>query len=454
MKDKVFIGWSGSNTVANAVKKILEEKYNYICYIGGNSDNSSDNISIGDTVIKQIKLCNQAIMIFQNRADGQVSNNLFFELGFVFAKYGAKKVHCCKKEGETIVLPSDFDNSLVEPVKGESLQEYVDGVVKYFLSRQKMSIDANKMMLINNRYMTHDLIQSHYSENGSKCSDYELAQYILFYMQAAQMFGDEVKVQRELTNFKRDHQFEFSEELAIAVNLSLSFFEVLANIRKSSKGGFCIDAPVYKRYADSCEDYLDDIPADDTGTFTEWAKVFISQQLNYVLMLFAQNDENDEEMCEMLYEKCIASGHRTIELFKQLELTTPCKENNDSVGLISLFRAYVYRNLFVCYKYLNNPEHIKYLELTRKERKSLMRTFDKGTIDSKLFENFKMEYYLTLSEYLLCEEAVKEDRFEVKMLLEEIKNYLKETADNDDSNIYISQIGDYYEKLKTPNTKK
>ena len=83
-----------------------------------------------------------------------------------------------------------------------------------------------------------------------------------------------------------------------------------------------------------------------------------------------------------------------------------------------------------------------------------MRTFDKGTIDSKLFENFKMEYYLTLSEYLLCEEAVKEDRFEVKMLLEEIKNYLKETADNDDSNIYISQIGDYYEKLKTPNTKK
>ena len=74
MKDRVFIAWSGSNKVAIQVKNILEKQYNYVCSIGGNSDNSSRLSSVGDTVIQQIKTCNQAIVIFQNRADGAVSN--------------------------------------------------------------------------------------------------------------------------------------------------------------------------------------------------------------------------------------------------------------------------------------------------------------------------------------------------------------------------------------------
>ena len=104
MKDKIFIAWSGSNGEALKVKSILESKFNYVCCIGGNADNSSRYSSVGDTVIQQIKECNQAIrgrhgdqqikecnqaiVIFQNRADGAVSNNLFFELGYVLAMYG------------------------------------------------------------------------------------------------------------------------------------------------------------------------------------------------------------------------------------------------------------------------------------------------------------------------------------------------------------------------------
>ena len=78
MKDRVFIAWSGSNEEAKKVKRILENTYNYVCCIGGNADNSSQFASVGDTVIQQMKTCNQAIIIFQNRADGAVSNNLFF----------------------------------------------------------------------------------------------------------------------------------------------------------------------------------------------------------------------------------------------------------------------------------------------------------------------------------------------------------------------------------------
>lgn len=116
MKDHIFIGWSGSNAIAMKVKNALEAK-NFRCTIGGNADNNSQYSSVGDTVIQQIKSCNQAIMIFMNRADGQVSNNLFFELGYVLAMYGQPKVHCVRRSAETVILPSDFDNSFVEPIE-------------------------------------------------------------------------------------------------------------------------------------------------------------------------------------------------------------------------------------------------------------------------------------------------------------------------------------------------
>ena len=61
MKDHIFIGWSGSNAIAMKVKNALEAK-NFRCTIGGNADNNSQYSSVGDTVIQQIKSCNQAII--------------------------------------------------------------------------------------------------------------------------------------------------------------------------------------------------------------------------------------------------------------------------------------------------------------------------------------------------------------------------------------------------------
>ena len=111
MRGKVFIAWSGTRSVAEKVKEILDNEHDYICYIGGNSDNNSQYSSVGDTIIQQIKSCNQAIVIFQNKQDGNVSNNVFFELGYVLARYGTRKTHCVKKREEKIILPSDFDSS-------------------------------------------------------------------------------------------------------------------------------------------------------------------------------------------------------------------------------------------------------------------------------------------------------------------------------------------------------
>ncbi len=441
MKDKVFIAWSGSNKIAVQVKNILEKRYNYMCAIGGNSDNTSQLSSVGDTIIQQIKTCNQAIVIFQNRADGCVSNNLFFELGYVLSLYGQKKIHCVKRMDEVVVLPSDFDNSFVESVEANEDDDFAQKIVDYFISRQKMSINENKMYLINNRYQIYDKIVSHYSEQGSKCSDYELAQYILFYMQAAHLFEDEEKVQKEMLEFKNTHNFEFSPELALAINLCLTYFELILSIKSDSEATEAyIDQSVFWKIKKEYEHYLDSLENDDTGIFDEWANTFINEQLCFAYNLIANNPGLDKNTRLNLYQKTIECAEKSLKAVEVLEQKTPCKENNDHVGLISLFKAYIYRNLYLAKREVEPEESSVWLKKTLKQREALKNTYSKGSIDTQLYNTFSMEYYLSLVNYLSSGIDESIDEFEIMMYKNEIKDYLSSVKKQNKQNAYLKQI--------------
>lgn len=77
MKDKIFLIWSGNNVVATKVKTILEKEKNYLCLIGGSFESDTQMFTVGDTVIRQMNMCNQAIVIFQRKSSGNISENLF-----------------------------------------------------------------------------------------------------------------------------------------------------------------------------------------------------------------------------------------------------------------------------------------------------------------------------------------------------------------------------------------
>ena len=441
MKDRVFIAWSGTNHVAMQVKNILEKRYNYICAIGGNADNNSHFSSVGDTVIQQMKTCNQAIVIFQNRSDGAISNNLFFELGYVLSMYGQKKVHCVKRSDENVTLPSDFDNSFVEPIKENSDDAFAQGIVDYFISRQKMSINENKMFLINNRYLIHDKINSHYSDKGSQCSDYELAQYILFYMQAAHLFGDEEKVYKEMVEFKNAHNFEFSTELSLAINLCLTYFDLVLNIKSDSQTSeVYIDQKLFWETKKEYEYYLESLETDNTGIFNEWFLLFVKEQLCFTYNLFANNPQLDEKSVVSICKKTVEYGYESIEIIDRLEEQTPCKENNDHIGLISLLKAYVYRNVFLAKKQLGEEDANDWLKKTMKERKSLKNNYGKGTIDTQLYNTFLMEYYLSLVNYLSCTSEESVSDFDVMMYKDEVREYLSSVKKQNKENVYIKLI--------------
>ena len=439
MKDKIFIIWSGGTAAAHKVKTILENNHNYICMIGGGFGSKADSLTVGDTVIRQMKLCNQAIVIFQKKSGGEVSDNLYFELGFVTAMYGFKKVHCVCRKGETIALPSDFDNSFIEMVDGTDDDSFAESIVRYFLKRQKLSVDVNKMSLINNRHTMHDMIQAHYSDMGSRCSDYELAQYILFYMQAAVMFQDDSKALEELRDFKRRHNMEFSKEIAVAVNLSIALLEVQVGLNNAD-GTVYLGEASFRKYYNACKNLLEEIDEDDSGTFDEWARTFATENISYACCLYSQNPDTPESMRNSLLERTIRYAKKALESMEKLERVTPVEENNDDVGLIALFRAYVYRHLFIASKYLDNGEAGDWLSKALKQRAQLVRTFSDQAVDSTLYMNFEMEYYLVLVEYLNYTGKENIDPFEYEMYLSEIDEFIARIERNNSIHAFAKAV--------------
>ena len=448
MKDRVFIAWSGTNDVAIQVKKILETEYNYICAIGGNSDNSSNMASVGDTVIQQMRVCNQAIVIFQKNTAGVVSNNLFFELGYSFASYGATKLHCVKRESDDISLPTDFDNAFIHPVKcAETEDGFARGIVEYFMARQKMSVNENKMYLIDNRYTIHEKIAYHYSEAGSKCSDYELAQYILYYIQAAMMFNDVPRVYDELLDFKRRNAFIFSQELEISVNIALAFSELLFNIKEyEDTHEVYIDEDTFFEFKKTYNHYLKIVRDDELGIFDEWAKMYINQHLNFAYMLFGNNQGLEQEIREKAYSSSIKYGEIAFECIKALEEMKSSKENHDDRGILALFRAYVTRNMYVCKKYIGDADAVSWLKVSVDEREYLKNNYGNGTIDSQIFNTFCMEYYLALISYIDEVEETEMDEFDVIMHKKKIREYLQTVEKKSKKTSYLQQLRTWVDK--------
>ncbi len=456
MKDNIFIIWSGTQTIADCVKRKLEED-GYRCFVGGNGENNSQLTAVGDTVIQQMKTCNQAIVIFQNKSDGNVSGNLLFELGYALAMYGQTKVHCVRKESDTIRLPSDFDSAFVEPLAchsdtGNIHDEdaiFVDQITAYFFKRQRMSITTNKMYLINNRYKMQNYIQRHYSDQGSACSDYELAQYVLFYCQAANMFGDAKKVLDELTTFKGGHQEKFSDELMIAVNTSIAFLKMVTQLRLNDHSECYIDELDFSSFCDAVSSSYKDLQHDDIGIFNEWAMAFSSGHIVYAHTLVANNPSTDisEEERKDYMQKAVTYGQQTIENLKKLQVATYAEQNNDHRGLISLLYAYVYRNLFVAYRYLGDTTNEReYLKKTKGERYALKNNYAQGTIDSKLYENFAMEYYLCLSEYIQSADFFDIPSAQRRTYCREIKDFIQSVQQQRAATTYMTKIQNNLQK--------
>ena len=430
MKGRIFIAWSGRNDLALQVKDYLETE-DYTGIVGG-AARATTGLFVGHTVLDEINHCNQAIFIVQKKENGIISNNLMFEFGYSLAKFNSNKIHVfyVDIDQNDTTIPSDIQGIWADYYKTADYEDVAKTISEKFLSDQRYIIPEDKMSVVNNYYGLKDLLL-HYTESP-KCSEYELAQYILFFAIASYMHANEKEALACLQEFtKRLHNP--SKELALAASLSICYIETLSGIQKTAQTLYLRkeDFRTARRKLINMAEEVEKWQEDD---FSQWLAVILYDVINYALILYASNPETSEERGMEFLKESLRYGVKCVEICDKLLL------NPQNQHFTELFKAYMYRNLAVAHKMLNSDtETIRsYLSASYKMRELLWDHYNEAQrINAIILENFEMEYFLALSEEL----EYMEDEFDREDFREDCEEYIRRVqAANRERSHFIHKI--------------
>lgn len=444
MKGNVFIGWCVDNSLAIAVSNRLSE-LGYKCTVGGNYS-EYENTFIGETIIKQLKSCNQAIFLISTDSNGMISNNVTFEIGFSFSKYNTvtKKTHLFYLDinPKDKCIPSDLLGAWAHHLvfNGRNKEEVVDEIVSLFLNNQKNTIQENKMDLINSWFMLDDMLSKHFQE--PQYSDYEMAQYLLFYAVSSGLLGIFAKMKDNLSLFKRNVT-EDSYELYCALSLAETMYEVDQSKKRKDNLSY-IDDYVYlnavtkiDRLIKSMEQYEDsgfEKGREVEYEFKKWFLMIAYQRAGYISMTYANNPDIDEEDRKFAYQTAIEYQDKTIEFCNVLKTLDTAKNREMAMQ----YRAFCYRNNSIAYAYFGDLEKSRDYRLKSFEDHRFIHDYYKNfELDARLADVLEREYYLLMAETIGYVDNPMQKRIYLKEI-EAYTNYMFTVRDS--SNMYINRI--------------
>lgn len=430
MKGRIFIAWSGKNDLALQVKDYLETE-DYKGVVGG-AARSATGLHVGQTVLDEINHCNQAIFVVQKKENGSISSNLMFEFGYALAKFNSNKIHVfyVDIDKNDDIIPSDVQGIWADFYKTEDYEDVAKAIADKFLSDQKYIIPEEKMAVVNNYYGLKDLLL-HYTETP-KCSEYELAQYMLFFAIASYMHANEKEALACLQEFTKK-LYNPGKELALAASMSICYIETLSCIQKTDetlylkKEDFRTARRKLVKMAEEVERWQED-------DFSHWLCVILYDVINYALILYACNPETPEERRTEYLKSSIDYAKKCLDICDKL-LMNPLNQN-----FTELFKAYMYRNLATAHKLLGADDEIirQHLSSSYKMREALWDHYNEAQrINAIILENFEMEYFLALSEEL----EYMEDDFDRDDCRDDCEDYIRRVqAANREKSHFIHKI--------------
>ena len=408
MKDNVFIVWSGNKGQELALKvKEKLERNDYHCIVGGEGG-ITNGMHVGTTIINQMKTCTQAIIIVQKKENGIISNNLFFEWGYLVSHLGDTKSHVyyIDIDEHDSSIPSDLHGIWVTYLKSISTEATSEEIVNKFFAQKMSPAQRDKMSVIDLYYNLKAKISEHKCEYAY--AELELAQNILFFAQSAYLFHKETDALETLRRLDNLFQYENviqSPELDAAIDFSTCYLTVLnpdtiarhENVPYLSASGYSsakrVLSALIKRVED-CNGY---------GEFYKWFFMFVYDALNYICILYTMLPDAVERRKIRIFKESIGYAETSLKWCDSLST------QSENIMCLNLYEAYIYRNIATAYKFLSEhgvdekytPEAVQELLLkSLQKRSALFDHYSNRSINTKLLENFEQEYYLALSEIL------------------------------------------------------
>ncbi len=424
MKGKVFIGWSSNNSLALKVKAELK-KNDYNGVVGGKAESSLEH-GVGDTIIKQMRSCSSAIMLFTSRSDvrsicnkcgkivgGKIlSGNMLFELGFLTGSLKPNRVFIVYIGDAADYAPSDLRGmwDLRVEKDGKSEDELATEIVELFLKEQANGLVDVKIDLVADYSKLKNLIADH-----SVCPVYyenEMAQIIMMYSRAAYLcdncssavdFLDEVL-----------HSDVDDDRMLLAINSAAVYLKAIGDLEKNDDGKMYLPRKAYVRYVKDLKSYLEDseeFPENDS--FRLMLEMTVRSTICFLDMAYFANEEDDEYDYLEARETCIASINAAHK-FEEAD-----KEKNELFGV--LYETYAYRNLALLYKRYGETEQAKEVfEKSISARYKVLSYYRKKDFDKTILSQAEAEYYLALTDNI-----GEVDEEEKNRRLKELKDYVE-----------------------------
>lgn len=408
MQENVFVAWSGSNDYAVAISKALRV-HNYNAIVGGNAKNDNSIVFVGQTIISQMKLCPQAILIIQvKKSDGQISPNLLFEFGYLLNKLKYDKLHVyfIDIQKDSVLIPSDIQGIWADFLFSnmDLDKSIIDYIISSFLSRQYQIVNIDKIDYILNWLHYKNAIKKYCIEPN--ITHFELAQLLLFSMQSVYYNEDYEETDGLIDVFFRTFH-SFSPELRCSLKfcaVTLKFYRIYF----SSDNQKLTINEIYDMI-DEYESILEQAKFLDENEFKCWLYACIYEHLGFLLYWFLLFSDVDHDEEEILFSTILDYNSLALEYLNELD--NGKYKSNNNFYFCTLFKAYVFRqkalshhNLYLIthddkQKNKENECFVSSFEM----RQKLHNNFSHMKTNSKVIESMEIDYFLSMTEILTLE---------------------------------------------------
>ncbi len=457
---KAFIAWSGNHPFALALAEHIGKQNKGVeCIVGGSSVGGIGGRTVFDTIMEQMKQCDQAILLVQKHpVTGKISPNLMFEWGHLMAKLSPNKVHnfFIDLEENDPEIPSDLRGVWATSVstKEKEQSEVIKEIAEHFFKAQYFIIPDNKMTAIMEWYRVKDYISRH--DTDPACSDFELAQYVLCYIYSAHIFTNIADdVEDDLRILSKKLGGNCANELRMAIRTARNTLNLFKAIHSTSDNIYLL----YKDFDeinDAYQDLLSEVETLEESELKLYMRALINDFVAFaeLMMLYSPDTEGEERA--LFADKLIEDSESVIADCNAIT------EANfaDNKQFCWLLRSYMYRGMFCALEEkkrlvesgeaeldddpVEREEKMKeYLRLSLEERTQLYREYQDGNVNGIFFENVEMEYYLALAEYYPYEK----DKLKKNNYSRKLKGYVEKTKRiENEKNVFIRKILGYIER--------
>lgn len=455
MKDYVFIGWSKNLDLAIALKdKLKEEGFN--CVIGGEYELNPPDVgtrrTVHETVINQMNLCNQAILLFQKKNNKGISENLIYELGYLSAQNSYTNVHIIKidiAENDLRLFPTDLHgvwgtNISMSDYDGDN-KRVAGEIVKIFKKKQYHIKKKNKFEILNNHHFVEYEMRMHFET--PTMSDYDLASEIMVYTQSAFCYQEQIDIRQKMRNFNAQmtERGNSSEELRLSVEYALVTLDLFCStIPDKDSMSISMDEHKFNYYLDKYNSIVNRIESKIDVEKIYSDKDYVSENQFEVLVLGQMQEHIAYLHHVYLYKKeeIITDDDRKkysekgIEYCnKAIDFLNVMKDNSEDNMYAKLLLSYAYKCLSSFNANLSKNDECENYQQESLKLRSELNTYVVNTpaIRHSLKDYIMLEYYHQVIEFV---KNIKEEN-KRKYYLIEIEKYIGERSKIDSVKSYM-----------------